>query len=786
HDNTHSRYTGDTTLGFLNGRWAPGSTYTNKIVLYANEIWQGTSESGVETVTANAGSDLTADVGEEATFDASGSIISPLAGAGTISYSWDWDGDGVYDVTTENSVVKHTYDSEGTFNVKLEVTAFENIKSTDTVAVNINAYPTAIPGGPYQGTVNQELTFDGSASIDTDGTIIEYAWDFGDNSTGTGVKPVHTYTIAGTYTATLAIKDDKQASSITEQTTVTITDEEQEQGDGEEEGGETAENIIPVANPGGPYQGIVSEAITFNGSASADSDGTITEYLWDFGDGSSGSGVNPVHTYDEPGTYIAKLIVKDDKNAESTTVQVNITISEEEDSSENEGVVSNSTSVVGYKPVTVDQLVKLFENRNSNKVLKARILAILYIQIGSLFNIRADIAYAQMCYETGFLEYTGDVKPEQNNFCGMGAVGGGAPGNSFTSPKMGVIAHYAHLSWYYYQNHKNQYCSSQYDPRHDNTHSRYTGDTTLGFLNGRWAPGSTYTNKIVLYANEIWQGPGEGGVETITVNAIPTASPGGPYTATAGTEIILDGSASTDSDGTITEYNWNFGDNSTGTGARPTHIYAAAGTYTVTLTVKDNNGASSDAKTTTVAVTAASSGQSYPVNTTPISNSTSVIGYTEVTVDQLVKIFTDRGSGKVDWARRIAPIYINYGKLFNIRADIAWAQMCHETGFLEYTGDVQPNQNNFCGMGATGGGVPGNSFASEELGIIAHYAHLSWYYYPDHINNYCNSQYDPRHFGSSHYKYTGNTTLGFLNGNWAPGSTYTAKIILFANGIYGF
>ncbi|MFA5014542.1 MAG: N-acetylmuramoyl-L-alanine amidase, partial [Actinomycetota bacterium] len=44
-------------------------------------------------------------------------------------------------------------------------------------------------------------------------------------------------------------------------------------------------NSNPVANPGGPYQGIVSEAITFNGSASADSDGTITEYLWDFGDG---------------------------------------------------------------------------------------------------------------------------------------------------------------------------------------------------------------------------------------------------------------------------------------------------------------------------------------------------------------------------------------------------------------------------------------------------------------------------------------------------------------------
>ncbi len=119
--------------------------------------------------------------------------------------------------------------------------------------------------------------------------------------------------------------------------------------------------------------------------------------------------------------------------------------------------------------------------------------------------------------------------------------------------------------------------------------------------------------------------------------------------------------------------------------------------------------------------------------------------------------------------------------MFNIRADIAWAQMCHETGFLEFKGDVKSSQNNFAGIGATGGGVPGNSFASEELGVIAHYAHLAWYYFPDDVNQYCTNQFDPRHFGSSHPNYTGDTTLGFLNGRWAPGSTYTDKIILFAN-----
>ncbi|MBM3710699.1 MAG: hypothetical protein FJW61_09795 [Actinobacteria bacterium] len=217
----------------------------------------------------------------------------------------------------------------------------------------------------------------------------------------------------------------------------------------------------------------------------------------------------------------------------------------------------------------------------------------------------------------------------------------------------------------------------------------------------------------------------------------------------------------------------------------PTHAYSSAGNYTVKLTVKDDKGALSAESTATVNVSSAA-GQQYPVNSSIITNSTSFVGYHEVTVDQLVSVFIKRGSSKVDWARRLAPVYIQYGKLFNLRADIAWAQMIHETGFLEYTGDVKPNQNNFCGLGATGGGVPGNSFATEELGVIAHYAHLAWYYYPNHVNEYCNSTYDPRHFGSTHYNYNGDTSIGFLNGRWAPGATYTGKILLFANQIYGY
>ncbi|NUQ64348.1 MAG: PKD domain-containing protein [Pirellulales bacterium] len=180
-----------------------------------------------------------------------------------------------------------------------------------------NAPPVADPGGPYDGVEDVPVvTFDASASTDPDGDPLTYLWNFGDGSTATGIAPQHTYLWGGEFTVTLTVDDGKGGSNAAI-TTATITEV----------------NDAPVANPGGPYSALVSQPITFDGSASYDydnQDGTSANeqtltYTWDFGDGATGSGETASHAYAAVGDYTATLTVSDGVAASTATVMVSVT-----------------------------------------------------------------------------------------------------------------------------------------------------------------------------------------------------------------------------------------------------------------------------------------------------------------------------------------------------------------------------------------------------------------------------------------------------------------------------
>ena len=168
-----------------------------------------------------------------------------------------------------------------------------------------NASPTA---SFTHGCTDLSCSFDGSSSSDSDGTVASYAWDFGDGSTATGADATHAYVAAGTYTVTLTVTDNGGATGTTSQS-VTV----------KAAGG----NASPTASF---THACTDLSCSFNGSASADSDGTLAGYAWTFGVGSTASGSTTTHTYAAAGTYTVTLTVTDNGGATGTTSQ-SVTVS---------------------------------------------------------------------------------------------------------------------------------------------------------------------------------------------------------------------------------------------------------------------------------------------------------------------------------------------------------------------------------------------------------------------------------------------------------------------------
>ena len=116
-----------------------------------------------------------------------------------------------------------------------------------------------------------------------------------------------------------------------------------------------------------------------------------------------------------------------------------------------------------------------------------------------------------------------------------------------------------------------------------------------------------YTRKWYTFTTKSYDGGGGGGggggeppVDPQNKKPIANASAGEPYQGFVNSAVLFNGSRSHDPDGTITKWFWVFGDNTNGTGKTVTHMYSKAGTYTVTLTVSDKEGATNADTTTCV------------------------------------------------------------------------------------------------------------------------------------------------------------------------------------------
>lgn len=157
--------------------------------------------------------------------------------------------------------------------------------------------------------------------------------------------------------------------------------------------------------------------------------------------------------------------------------------------------INLSREIIGKGQLSAVQLADFFINNNEH-VEKEFILkfADYYIQEASMENINSDVAFAQMCLETGFLRFGGLVQPDFHNYCGLGAMDAEHPGEKFETEQLGVRAHIQHLQAYA-TTQDVQLNNQLIDPRYNWVHKTKLVTDIFG-LTGTWATDPNYGNKI--------------------------------------------------------------------------------------------------------------------------------------------------------------------------------------------------------------------------------------------------------------------------------------------------
>ena len=264
----------------------------------------------------------------------------------------------------------------------------------------------------------------------------------------------------------------------------------------DEGGTDTLQAVIEAS----PLTGTAPLTVNFSAASST---GTVSQYLWDFGDGSVASTSTINHEYTAAGTFTAQLTVTDESGS-SNTASVDITLTASEVTPTPPTAVISSSSAAGPAPLSVS------------------------------FNGSGSTAEST----TTITDYSWSFGD------GNSAVGATAT-HSFTSP------------------------------------GAYNTELTVTASNGI---ASSVTTPVV--------------VTTAPTNAPPTAAiDADPGSGAAPLSVNFDGSASSDSDGSIASYTWYFGDGNSGTGKTITHTYTTEAAFTAVLQVTDDMGATGTSST---------------------------------------------------------------------------------------------------------------------------------------------------------------------------------------------
>lgn len=306
------------------------------------------------------------------------------------------------------------------------------------------------------------------------------------------------------------------------------------------------QNNAPTANINGTYNGVVNIAVNFTSAGSTDNDGSIEAFRWDFGDGAVSTLANPSHAYNSQGVYDVRLTVTDNEGATNTT-STKVTISAED-------IIPGNTLpniCTTQAPITGGNLVA------GNTVCLGN-SPVIWLSIANISG--HDSVKIRTSHGSGDLSI---------NYDNSGWPTGTNSDDGFSND---------------IGNSECIYVSGG---------SNYWGNLKISNSNG--------TASILVEFDT----PGCNVNEN--QNTPPTAYSNGSYLGTVNNSISFSSAGSSDTEGPIVSYSWNFGDGKISTLMNPSHTYTAVGDYNVELTVTDSDGAT-DTVVTTASISAELSG----------------------------------------------------------------------------------------------------------------------------------------------------------------------------------
>lgn len=322
--------------------------------------------------------------------------------------------------------------------------------------------------------------------------------------------------------------------------------------------------------------------VTFDGGGSTSATGVISEYQWDFGSDATGAGETVSHTFTDVGIHEVTLLVIDDTGASGeSTVQIEV-------------VNSAPVAVVSVEPAsgTADAPVTVTFDAGASSDADGDIITYDWIIDGLPAGTGATVSHTfgrSGNYDVNLVvtDSRGAISSSRLHY----SVGNSAPVAVFTTtPDTAIGAGPLPVIFD---------ASGSHDP--DGAITGYQWD----FGDGATGTGSTVSHTFMsgTYTVTLSVEDDEGHTSSVTGQVLVDNTPPlaqftvsvDPATGPAPLTVQFDASESSDADGSIVSYAWEFGTSGTGSGVSPEHTFLRSGNQTVTLTVTDNEGATATA-----------------------------------------------------------------------------------------------------------------------------------------------------------------------------------------------